>query len=218
MKSPSDSRWSVDHILTRGCMRCPKGDTPQCKMIAWTVELQLLRRLILSCKLKETVKWGQACYTEQGKNVVLLHGFKSYCALLFFNGSTLNDPHALLVQQTQNVQTARQVRFTNRSQIINQKKQLTELIQSAKQMALKPVKKASSVKTEPLCHELELFFKKDEPFKSAFYKLTPGRQRAYHLFYNSAKQSNTRNQRILKTKSAIMQGLGIHDGYRNAKS
>ena len=141
-------------------MRCPKGDTPQCKMITWTEELQLLRRLILSCKLKETVKWGQACYTEQGKNVVLLHGFKSYCALLFFNGSTLNDPHALLVQQTQNVQTARQVRFTNRSQIINQKKQLTELIQSAKQMALKPVKKASSVKTEPLCHELELFFKK----------------------------------------------------------
>lgn len=209
---------NVDHILTQGCMRCPKGATPDCKMIRWTLELQLLRKIILECKFDETVKWGQACYTHNAKNIVLIHGFKSYCALLFFNGYALQDPKNLLVQQTEHVQTARQLRFTNLAEIKKHKRYIIDLLNSAKAFETSGTPKTvPNVKQLESPDELKLIFEADITFKTAFKKLTPGRQRAYLIFFSAAKQSKTRTERILKYKPFILQGKGMHDDYREKR-
>lgn len=207
--------WNVDHILTQGCMRCPKGATPDCKMIRWTSELQLLRKIILECNLDETVKWGQACYTYKTKNIALIHGFKSYCAVLFFKGYALHDPKKVLIQQTEHVQTARQFRFTKLNEIKSHKNYLIELLKSAitiekEEKQITPPQQKSIEWPE----ELIQFFKSDSAFKTAFETLTPGRQRAYLIFFTAAKHASTRKERIIKYKTEIMQGKGMHDDYK----
>lgn len=178
----------------------------------WHPEFQQLRRIVLTGKLNETIKWGNPCYTLNNKNVVLIHGFKEYCALLFFNGKLLIDKHNMLIQQTENVQAARQMRFMNVDQILANEKTIKEFIAQAinnEKAGLKvELKKTSKV---VIVEELDGFFNKNSAFKKAFFALTPGRQTAYNYYFASAKQTKTRQDRIEKSIPNILNGKGLND-------
>lgn len=178
----------------------------------WQEEFALLREILLASGLDEDLKWGQPCYTLEGRNVVLLHGFKEYCALLFFKGALLKDPKGILVQQTENVQSARQVRFTTPAQVSKLKPALKSYIaeaikveQSGEKVEFK--KTAEFVMPE----EFQSALSKSAALRNAFEELTPGRQRAYILHFASAKQSRTRESRIEKCTPLILDGLGLDD-------
>ncbi|PPL02752.1 YdeI/OmpD-associated family protein [Parapedobacter indicus] len=178
----------------------------------WQKEFAILRKIILDCGLTEELKWGQPCYTFQRKNIVLIHGFKEYCALLFFKGSLLKDEQGILIQQTKNVQAARQIRFTDAREIVELERILKAYVHQAievEKAGLKvPLKKTSDF-TVP-----EEFQKKlDEipALKTAFEALTPGRQRAYIFYFSQAKQSKTRESRIEKYVPKILEGKGLED-------
>lgn len=178
----------------------------------WQAEFEHLRTLILDCDLVEELKWGQLCYTFEKKNIVLIHGFKEYCAMLFFKGALLKDKEGILVQQTENVQSARQIRFTNINQIIKLERILKEYIYEAMEVeeaGLKvELKKTSDFKIpEEFQHKLN----EVPALKTAFYALTPGRQRAYIFYFSSAKQSKTRESRIEKYIPQILDGKGLDD-------
>ena len=182
------------------------------KVQKWQKELQALRALILDCGLNETLKWGEPCYTFQKNNVVLIHGFKEYCAIMFFKGALLYDEENILVQQTENVQATRQIRFTALREIIEKEAVLKAYIFEAievEKVGLKVVMK----KTTDFIIPVEFQHKLDESpiFKTAFESLTPGRQRAYHLFFSSAKQSKTRESRVEEYRQRIMIGKGLND-------
>src|SRR6478672_9854445 len=179
----------------------------------WKQEMTLLREIILDNKdLTEDYKWMHPCYTLQGKNVVLIHGFKDYCALLFHKGALLKDPEGMLIQQTENVQSARQMRFTGINQIKQQKaiikdyiKEAVAIQRSGKKVTLKETKDFS------IPEELTIKLKEDKDLHNAFYALTPGRQRAYLFYFGQAKQSQTRASRIEKYVPKILDGKGIDD-------
>ena len=179
----------------------------------WKQEMTLLREIILDNKdLTEDYKWMHPCYTLQGKNVVLIHGFKDYCALLFHKGALLKDPKGILIQQTENVQSARQMRFTGINQIKQQKaiikdyiKEAVAIQRSGKKVTLKETKEFS------IPEELTIKLKEDKDLHNAFYALTPGRQRAYLFYFGQAKQSQTRASRIEKYVPKILDGKGIDD-------
>ena len=179
----------------------------------WKQEMTLLREIILDNKdLTEDYKWMHPCYTLQGKNVVLIHGFKDYCALLFHKGALLKDPKGILIQQTENVQSARQMRFTGINQIKQQKaiikdyiKEAVAIQRSGKKVTLKETKDFS------FPEELAIKLKEDKDLHNAFYALTPGRQRAYLFYFGQAKQSQTRASRIEKYVPKILDGKGIDD-------
>jgi uncharacterized protein YdeI (YjbR/CyaY-like superfamily) len=179
----------------------------------WKKEMTLLREIILDNKeLTEDYKWMHPCYTLQGKNVVLIHGFKDYCALLFHKGALLKDPKGILIQQTENVQSARQMRFTGINQIKQQKaiikdyiKEAVAIQRSGKKVTLKETKDFS------IPEELAIKLKEDKDLNNAFYALTPGRQRAYLFYFGQAKQSQTRVSRIEKYIPKIFDGKGIDD-------
>jgi uncharacterized protein YdeI (YjbR/CyaY-like superfamily) len=179
----------------------------------WKQEMTLLREIILDNKdLTEDYKWMHPCYTLQGKNVVLIHGFKDYCALLFHKGALLKDPKGILIQQTENVQSARQMRFTGINQIKQQKaiikdyiKEAVAIQRSGKKVTLKETKDFS------FPEELAIKLKEDKDLHNAFYALTPGRQRAYLFYFGQAKQSQTRVSRIEKYIPKILDGKGIDD-------
>lgn len=175
----------------------------------WKEEMQALRSIILSCKLEEDFKWMHPCYTLEGNNVVLIHAFKEYCALLFFKGVLMKDPQQLLIQQTANVQDRRQLRFTNLASIRQQKAVIKKYIQEAIRVEASGAK-VEYKKTEAYAmpEELKKRLAKDKKLKTAFEKLTPGRQRGYILFIGSAKQSATRESRIDKYIPNIMAGKG----------
>lgn len=178
----------------------------------WQEELQLLRNILLQTGLKEQVKWGQPCYTLDGHNVIIIHGFKEYCAMLFFKGALLKDSEKLLVQQTENVQSGRQIRFTQARDIIQLapilKRYVFEAIEVEK-AGLKITPRTVSECKVPA--ELADAFKASQVLKKAFHNLTPGRQRAYLLFFGSAKLSQTRISRIEKNIPRILQGKGLND-------
>lgn len=178
----------------------------------WHEELTLLRNVLLQTGLKEEVKWGQPCYTLEGRNVIIIHGFKEYCAMLFFKGALLKDPAKLLIRQTANVQSSRQIRFTQARDIVRLapilKRYAFEAIEVEK-AGLKIIPKKISEYNVPA--ELADFFKASPSLKEAFDKLTPGRQRAYLLFFGSAKLPRTRISRIEKNILRIMQGKGLND-------
>lgn len=190
----------------------PKVDFFFNKAEKWKEEYQKLRTIVLDCQLTEELKWGQACYTFQNKNVVLIHGFKEYCALLFMKGALLHDDHALLIQQTENVQAARQIRFTNIREIVENEAALKSYIMEAievEKSGLKVVMKKASEFSIPdeFISRLE-----DVPgLQDAFDSLTPGRQRAYLLFFSTPKQSKTREARIEKHIPHILDGKGLND-------
>jgi uncharacterized protein YdeI (YjbR/CyaY-like superfamily) len=178
----------------------------------WKEETERLRSIILDCDLTEEFKWMHPCYTFENKNVVLIHGFKEYCALLFHKGALLKDSHGILIQQTENVQAARQIRFTSSQEIIEMKPILRDYIQEAIEVE-KAGLEVELKKTEEYSIPEELQQKFDElpELKTAFEALTPGRQRAYILYISKAKQSKTRESRVEKYVQHILDGKGLND-------
>ncbi|MEX1377593.1 MAG: DUF1801 domain-containing protein [Eubacteriales bacterium] len=178
----------------------------------WKDEFIKLRDILLDSEMKEEIKWGKPCYTINGKNVVLMHGFKDYCALLFIKGSLLKDDDKILVQQTENVQAGRQIRFTSTEQIDKLSKTIKKYIDEA--IALeKTGAEIAYKKTDdcPIPPELVDKFADLPTLQKAFESLTPGRQRAYIYYFNQAKQSKTRTARIEKYVQKIFDGKGIND-------
>lgn len=178
----------------------------------WQKETQQMRKIALACGLTEEVKWGCPCYTFEGSNIVLIHVFKEYCAFLFFKGALLNDNDGILIQQTENVQAARQIRFTELKEIVAQAAVLNTYIYQAievERAGLKvPLKKTRQFE---MVDEFKERLDNDEALQAAFEALTPGRQRAYLLHFSSAKQSKTRISRIDKCTPQILQGKGLND-------
>jgi len=178
----------------------------------WRDEFQKLRKVCLDCGLTEELKWGKPCYTYQGSNIVLIHGFKEYCALLFFKGALLKDPKGILVQQTENVQAARQIRFTNVREIVEVESTLKAYIKEAIE-ADKAGLEVSYKKTSEFVIPEEFQNRLDESpaLKTAFDALTPGRQRGYVLYFSAGKKSKTRAARIEKCVHQILEGKGLND-------
>ena len=178
----------------------------------WRGEFERLRRTCLDCGLTEELKWGKPCYTYQGSNIVLIHGFKEYCALLFFKGALLKDPKGILVQQTENVQAARQIRFTNVREIVEVESTLKACIKEAIEVD-KAGLEVSYKKTSEFVIPEEFQNRLDESpaLKTAFDALTPGRQRGYLLYFSAAKQPTTREARVEKCLQQILNGKGLND-------
>lgn len=193
-------------------MSSEKVDAFMHRATNWQAEFAALREIILSSDLSEELKWGQPCYTLDGQNVVLMHGFKDYCALLFFKGALMKDPKSILVQQTENVQAARQVRFTSLDQITKLEKTLKSYVKNAIELEQSGAKVAFK-KTAEFSFPEELERKMDEipALRTAFEELTPGRQRGYLLHFSSAKQAKTRESRIDKCVQRILTGKGLDD-------
>jgi uncharacterized protein YdeI (YjbR/CyaY-like superfamily) len=190
----------------------PKVDWYFNKADKWKDEINKLRSVVLQCDLKEELKWGCPCYTYEKKNIVLIHTFKDYCAFLFFKGALLKDPKKILVQQTENVQAARQIRFTSLQEINKLEKTLPKYIYAAIETE-ESGKKVEMKKTEEFSmpEEFKLKLDKNRALKVAFNSLTPGRQRGYLLHFSAAKQSKTRESRIEKCIGNILQGKGLND-------
>ena len=190
----------------------PKVDVFLREEEKWRREFEKLREIVLDSGLTEELKWGKPCYSLQESNVVLIHGFKEYCALLFMKGALLKDPKGILVQQTENVQAARQIRFTNIQEIVKLKSALKTYVQQAievEKSGLKvEYKKTSEFKTP---EEFQTKLDKNPALRTAFEALTPGRQRGYLLYFAAPKQSKTRESRIEKCIPLIFDGIGLND-------
>jgi uncharacterized protein YdeI (YjbR/CyaY-like superfamily) len=178
----------------------------------WQEEYAALRLLILDCGLTEELKWGCPCYTFQKSNIVLLHGFKDYCAVLFFKGALLQDADGILIQQTENTQATRQIRFTNLREIAEIKATLKAYIFEAIAVEeagltvdlIKPTER-------PLPEEFQNKLEENPALKTAFYGLTPGRQNAYIIYFSAPKQAKTRQARVEKYTQQILGGKGLTD-------
>src|SRR6267142_2107799 len=177
----------------------------------WEEEFEKLRMIILDCGLTEELKWGQPCYTFQKRNIVLIHGFKEYCALLFFKGALLHDAKGILIQQTENVQAARQIRFTNVRQIVKMEPILKAYIYEAIEVEKVGLKVNFKKNPEPIPEEFQNKLDEIPALKTAFDALTPGRQRAYILYFSAPKQSKTRESRVEKCAQQILNGKGLND-------
>jgi len=190
----------------------PKVDWFFTKATEWQEEFEKLRNVCLDCGLTEELKWGCPCYTFEKRNIVLIHGFKEYCALLFFKGALLKDPKGILIQQTENVQAARQIRFTSVREIVKLKPALKAYINEAIEVERAGVK-VSLKKTKEfnVPEEFQNKLNKSPALKKAFNALTPGRQRGYLLFFSAPKQSKTRESRIEKSTPQILVGKGLND-------
>jgi len=192
----------------------PKVDFYFSKAKKWQEEVEKLRMIILDCQLTEELKWGVPCYTFQKNNIVLIHVFKEYCALLFFKGALLNDANGILIQQTKNVQAGRQIRFTNVREIVDPdvisglKAYIYEALEVEKAGLKVPLKKTTEF-TMP--EEFQKKLDKNAALKTAFNTLTPGRQRAYLLHFSAPKQSKTRESRVEKCMQQILNGKGLND-------
>src|SRR6267154_2696471 len=190
----------------------PKVDWFFSKAGKWQKEFEQLRTIVLGCDLIEELKWGQPCYTFEKSNIVLIHGFKEYCALLFFKGALLKDAKGILVQQTENVQAARQIRFTNVREIVKIEPVLKAYIKEAIEVE-KAGLEVNYKKTSEFVIPEEFQNRLDESpaLKTAFAALTPGRQRGYILYFSAAKQSRTREARVEKCVQQILDGKGLND-------
>ncbi|MGD7045993.1 YdeI/OmpD-associated family protein [Jeotgalibacillus proteolyticus] len=178
----------------------------------WQAEFQKLREIILECGLTEDFKWMHPCYTFDGKNVVIVHGFKDYCAIMFQKGALMKDPDHLLIQQTKNSQAARQIRFSHCEEITALEETIKMYIQNAieiEKSGLEIEYKDTSEYTVP--EELQRKFEEIPELKTAFEALTPGRQRGYLLYFSEAKQAKTRDSRIEKAMEKILGGKGLRD-------
>ncbi len=190
----------------------PKADFFFNKDTKWQKEYEQLRKIILDCGLVEELKWGCPCYVFEKKNIVLIHGFKEYCALLLFKGALLNDPEGILIQQTENVQVPRQFRFTNVKEIVKLKQTIKAYVYEAIEVEKAGIK-APLKKTEDynIPEEFQKKLDKNAKLRTAFNALTPGRQRAYIFHFSQAKQSKTREARVEKYIPLILAGKGIDD-------
>jgi uncharacterized protein YdeI (YjbR/CyaY-like superfamily) len=190
----------------------PKVDAFLKKAKKWQKEFGKLRMIILGCQLTEEMKWGWPCYTFQNSNIVLMHGFKEYCALLFIKGALLKDTNLILIQQTENVQAGRQIRFTNVQEIVKMGPILKAYVNEAIEVE-KAGLKVDFKKNTDLKFPEEFQKKLDEipALKAAFDALTPGRQRAYNFYFSAPKQSKTRESRVEKCAKQILKGKGLND-------
>jgi len=190
----------------------PKVDDFLSEAKTWKEEFVKLREIVLGCELTEEFKWMHPCYTLNGKNIVLIHGFKEYCALLFHKGALLKDTEKILIQQTENVQSARQIRFTTLQEVVEMESTIKAYIQEA----IEVEKAGLEVKVEKnkeiiIPEELQTKFDELPALKTAFEALTPGRQRAYILHFTQPKQAKTRESRIMKSIERILIGKGLND-------
>jgi uncharacterized protein YdeI (YjbR/CyaY-like superfamily) len=202
----------VDTYFIDGCGRCALGGTPECKVHKWQQELATLRQYLLDCGLEEVAKWGMPCYTFQNNNLILLSAFKDYCSLNFFKGALLSNSDGLLESLTENVQSARVIKFTNVQEVIERENSIKNSIYEAIEVekeGLKVVMKKTADFEVP--EELQQKLEGNPAFKTAFEALTPGRQRGYLLFFAAPKQSKTRISRIENAMPQIFNGKGIHD-------
>lgn len=190
----------------------PKVDEYLNKAKKWKEESEKLREIVLSCGLTEDYKWMHPCYTLENKNIVIIHGFKEYCALLFHKGALLKDKQGILIQQTENVQAARQIRFTNLQQIVDMETILKEYILEAIEVEKAGLKVELKKNTEyDVPEEFQTKLDENPALKTAFEALTPGRQRAYLFYFSQPKQSKTRVSRVEKSTQQIMDGKGLND-------
>lgn len=190
----------------------PQVDAFLRKAKKWQEEFEKLRMIVLDCQLTEELKWGVPCYTFQNKNIVLIHGFKEYCALLFLKGALLKDPKGILIKQTENVQAGRQIRFTNVREIVKMapllKTYIHEAIAVEKAGLQVQLKKTAEF---PISEEFQNKLDTIPALQPAFAALTPGRQRAYLLYFSAPKQSKTRESRVEKSLRQILSGKGLDD-------
>ena len=190
----------------------PKVDFFFDKATRWQKEYEKMRNIILDCGLDEKLKWGCPCYTFEDRNIVLIHGFKEYCAILLFKGALLADPDGILIQQTKNVQSARQVRFTNVREIARLERILKSYIYEAIEVERAGLKVNYKKTTDfKIPEEFQNKLDKSAALKKAFNTLTPGRQRAYIFYFSQAKQSKTREERVKKYLKKILGGKGLDD-------
>jgi len=190
----------------------PKVDWFFDKATQWQKEFEKLRSIILDCGLNEELKWGQPCYTYENRNIVLIHGFKEYCALLFFKGALMGDANGILIQQTENVQSARQIRFTNVKEIAKLEKTLKAYIYEAIEVEKAGLKVAYKKTADyKMPEEFQKKLNKSATLKKAFEALTPGRQKAYIFYFSQAKQAKTREARVEKYVKQILLGKGLED-------
>jgi len=190
----------------------PKVDWFFDKATKWQKEYEKLRKIILDCGLNEELKWGCPCYTFENKNIVLIHGFKEYCAILFFKGALLNDTDGILIQQTENVQSARQARFTSVQEVVREERILKVYIYEAIEVERVGLQvKYKKTKDFKIPEEFQSKLDKMPALKTAFNELTPGRQRAYIFHFSQPKQSKTRTARVEKYLKQILNGKGLDD-------
>jgi len=189
----------------------PKVDGYIRTLKRWQEESKKLRTIVLDSPLTEEVKWRHPCYTFQGNNVVLIHEFKEYCALLFFKGALLKDAKGILIQQTKNTQAARQIRFTHVRDIVRLEPVLKTYIRQAIEVEKAGLKVKFKKNPEPVPQELQNKLDEIPALKTAFAAMTPGRQRGYILYFSAAKQSKTRESRVEKWMPQILDGKGLDD-------
>lgn len=190
----------------------PKVDAFVSRAKSWKAEYEKLRDIVLDCKLVEEFKWMHPCYTFQNKNIVLIHGFKEYVAILFHKGALLKDPDGILIQQTENVQSARQIRFTNVQEIVAMEGIIKEYIYEAIEVEKSGVEVNFKKTTEyTVPEEFQTKLNESPALKTAFEALTPGRQRAYLFHFSEPKQSKTRESRVAKYTEQILAGKGLND-------
>ncbi|WP_101842651.1 YdeI family protein [Halobacillus sp. Marseille-P3879] len=190
--------------------RNPEVDEYIRKAEKWQAEFKKMREIALACQLTEEMKWNHPCYTLDGKNIVLIHGFKDYCAFLFHKGALLKDSHGILIQQTENVQSARQIRFTNVEDIVELDSILKAYIEEAVEVEKAGLKVEKNTEIE-IPEELQNKFDEIPALQTAFEELTPGRQRAYVLYFSKAKRAQTRESRVEKWIPQILDGKGLND-------
>lgn len=202
----------VDRFFITGCMRCPLGDTPNCKVHSWQEELAKLRAIALDCGLTEELKWGFPCYTFENKNLIMISVLKDCSLLSFFKGALLSDTKNLLTKPGENTQSGRVIKFTDVRQIIELestlKDYILEMIEIEKSGQKVTFKEASDY---DIPEEFQEKLNENPALKSAFYALTPGRQKGYLLHFAAPKQSQTRTSRIEKYTPWILKGKGLHD-------
>ena len=190
----------------------PKVDFFFNKAKMWQEEFDKMRMIVLDCGLTEELKWGQPCYTFQGKNIVVIHGFKAYCAYLFFKGALLKDTSGILIRQTENVQSPRQVRFTNVMEIVELEPVLKAYIHEAVEVEKAGLKvKLKETSEYPIPDEFQIKLDSIPAVKASFEALTPGRQRGYIFYFSQPKQSKTRTARVEKYIPRILDGKGLND-------
>jgi uncharacterized protein YdeI (YjbR/CyaY-like superfamily) len=210
MKAQNKNVESVEQYLVDGCMRCKYGGTPQCKVLKWVDEIQLLREIVLETGLIEEIKWSVPVYTYNGKNVVTVNALKESANIGFFKGVLLADEYKLLQQQG-NLQSDRLMKFQTINEINACREQIKAYVLEAIELEKEGKKVVFKKELEPIPAELHDFFEADTNWKIAFYALTPGRQRGYILYFSQAKQPQTRIARILKCKERIFNGKGLQD-------
>ena len=206
-----------DLYIQYGCGRCEYYQTPQCKVHSWTKELIQLRSIALECGLTEEFKWSNPCYTLNGKNVLMIAALKDHANISFFKGTLLKDPEKILAVPGNNSQADRQLRYTSIQQIQDQKEHIHSYIFEAMEIEKAGLRVEFKKTQDPMPDELVEALENDPELKTAFEALSPGRQRGYILHFSQPKNSSTRINRIQKWIPAILNGEGMHDGYKRGK-